>query len=232
MKIYILYGTWGNNETDGTDVLMVSDSAKPLEKRLEEIAGSNADGFLYEPDEDRGFWYYEASDYNGGYAKFYITEKDLDLSAETIRMLAIEAERSDRLADIKEHIQEMYENSGHAPAWKYWYASHDQGTLDRILAQFDKYESCNVPYNDTLHFAVESVLEEIQLNDDILAKLWGMFGDIQINDEDETLDDFMGFPAGTCRLEIWHWFDEHFTHGLGAFLEQKVNDGCVEGEKP
>lgn len=42
-------------------------------------------------------------------------------------------------------------------------------------------------------------------------ELWAEFGDVPMNLETECIeDDWHGFPAGTNREEIWHWFEEEF----------------------
>ena len=47
-----------------------------------------------------------------------------------------------------------------------------------------------------------------------LEQLWDAFGDIPINDLDEIEEPFLDFPAGTCRFDIWHWFDERYSKGV------------------
>lgn len=53
-----------------------------------------------------------------------------------------------------------------------------------------------------------------------LMKLWLLFGDIPINDQDEIEEEFFGFPVGTNRFDIWHWFDERYTDGVHALIYQ------------
>jgi hypothetical protein len=55
-----------------------------------------------------------------------------------------------------------------------------------------------------------------------LKRLWDAF-DTPIDDEERLEESFLGFPAGTPRMDVWHWFDEQFAkHGtcLGEFLEK------------
>ena len=51
-----------------------------------------------------------------------------------------------------------------------------------------------------------------------LETLWKEFGYVGIDDEDYITEEFLGFPEGTDRFEIWHWFEDHgFTlPGTGA----------------
>lgn len=56
-------------------------------------------------------------------------------------------------------------------------------------------------------------------NDEQLENLWKFFEDVPMNPETEEIDeDFIGFPAGTHREEIWHWFDERYSKGVHALF--------------
>lgn len=59
----------------------------------------------------------------------------------------------------------------------------------------------------------------IPFNDSELERLWELFGDVPINNDDEIEEDFIDFPAGTYRFEIWHWFDELYSKGVKALTE-------------
>ena len=42
-------------------------------------------------------------------------------------------------------------------------------------------------------------------------ELWDEFGDIPMNPETECIEtEWHGFPAGTHREEIWHWFERYY----------------------
>lgn len=47
-----------------------------------------------------------------------------------------------------------------------------------------------------------------------LPELWRNFGDIAVNENDEIENDFMQFPAGTSKFDVWHWFDERCPNNL------------------
>ena len=54
------------------------------------------------------------------------------------------------------------------------------------------------------------------LRDAVLEKLWLEFGDVPMNPETECIEqDWHIFPAGTNRMEIWHWFDG--LHSCGVY---------------
>ena len=46
-----------------------------------------------------------------------------------------------------------------------------------------------------------------------LQELWDKLGDIPVNNDDEIEEDFLNFPAGTSKFDVWHWFDAvSYTH--------------------
>lgn len=49
---------------------------------------------------------------------------------------------------------------------------------------------------------------------DLCQSWWRMLGDIPINDDDEIDEPFMGWPKGTNRFDIQHWFDEVNPGGI------------------
>ncbi len=55
-------------------------------------------------------------------------------------------------------------------------------------------------------------------DDTELEKLWRIFGDVPVDDSDGVLEEFLGFPEGTDRIEIWQWFDERYTKGVVSLL--------------
>lgn len=53
----------------------------------------------------------------------------------------------------------------------------------------------------------------------IVRSLWGEFGDIPMNPETECIEiEWHGFPAGTHREEIWHWFENTFQVSVAEDL--------------
>lgn len=48
--------------------------------------------------------------------------------------------------------------------------------------------------------------------------LWGLFGDIPINNMDCIELPFEDFPIGTDRFEIFHWFEETFNLSVAKDL--------------
>ncbi len=57
-------------------------------------------------------------------------------------------------------------------------------------------------------------------SDELVRSWWEQFGDIPINEEDETLDedfiipDVVTFEKGTDKEDVWHWFDNEYSNGL------------------
>ena len=65
-------------------------------------------------------------------------------------------------------------------------------------------------------------METLKGRDAELERLWAEFGDVPMNPETECMDaPFLGFPAGTHREEIWHWFDERHSQGVAYLMGQK-----------
>lgn len=62
-------------------------------------------------------------------------------------------------------------------------------------------------------------METLKGRDAELERLWAEFGDVPMNPETECMDEpFLGFPAGTHREDIWHWFDERHSRGVAYLL--------------
>lgn len=66
----------------------------------------------------------------------------------------------------------------------------------------------------------------LQERDAVLESLWKQLDDIPMNPETEELEDaFLHFPAGTNRLEVWHWFDDRYSKGVSFLLYGIQADG-------
>lgn len=62
------------------------------------------------------------------------------------------------------------------------------------------------------------------LNDEAIEQLWKELGDIPF-DEDEKGElilgeDWLVFDKGTEREDIWYWFDEHYSQGVGWLINE------------
>lgn len=52
-----------------------------------------------------------------------------------------------------------------------------------------------------------------------IKELWVEFGEIPMNPETECIEEeWHGFPAGTFREDIWHWFEEKFNVSVAEDL--------------
>lgn len=61
-------------------------------------------------------------------------------------------------------------------------------------------------------------------NDEFLEAMWDELEDVPI-DEDECLDaDWHGWSKGTHREEIWYWFDEHHSKGVGWLMNERETE--------
>lgn len=48
--------------------------------------------------------------------------------------------------------------------------------------------------------------------------LWGILGDIPVNEDDELEDSFLHFAVGTDRLDVHHWFEEYFDLSVAQMI--------------
>lgn len=58
----------------------------------------------------------------------------------------------------------------------------------------------------------------LTLTDKEIENLWYVFSDIPVNENDDIILPFYIFPIGTDKIEIWHWFDEHYSKGVIKLL--------------
>lgn len=62
-------------------------------------------------------------------------------------------------------------------------------------------------------------MDSLALRDAALEKLWREFGDLPFDEGTECVEEpFLGFPAGTHRDDVWHWFDERHSRGVHYLL--------------
>ena len=59
-----------------------------------------------------------------------------------------------------------------------------------------------------------------------VEKLWDDLADVQFDDSDPAqdmvlIDNWLDFPAGTPREDIWHWFDERHSKGVAYLLYER-----------
>lgn len=229
MKIltYVLHGTWDSQSADGVIVLGVSVDIKPLQKRLNEIAENKAIEFLQtygDVEEERSDRLYEITDAAGEYAKFYITEHQLELPEDTMGAISREMEKIDRTNDVKAYLETLYESES-IEAWKYEYMTRKPEVMQEILQVFSKTEDCNTSFNTTMAIVVGDAMKEIVLDDKKMEYLWEEFGDVLIDDDECILDDFIGFECGTHREAVWHWFDERYSGGVAKLMFGGSDDG-------
>ena len=64
-----------------------------------------------------------------------------------------------------------------------------------------------------------SGMETTRDRDAALEEIWKEFGDVPMDPETECIEEpFLGFPAGTNREELWHWFDKRHSKGVAYLL--------------
>ena len=57
-----------------------------------------------------------------------------------------------------------------------------------------------------------------------LEELWDRFSEVPVNNNDEIEEDFLLSPAGTSKLDVWHWFDERCPRNLHDDLLNPSNN--------
>lgn len=67
--------------------------------------------------------------------------------------------------------------------------------------------------------ASEPVMEFIT-TDALLEAAWKTLTDVNIDDDECIEQNWFVFEAGTFREDIWHWFDEHHSKGVGWLINE------------
>lgn len=78
--------------------------------------------------------------------------------------------------------------------------------------------------HDGTHIVIQSpepdVVKEYITYDSLLEDLWKTLTDVPMNPETEDMEEnWFIFPNGTNREEIWYWFDEQHSKGVGWIME-------------
>lgn len=132
-------------------------------------------------------------------------------------------------------IGTVFDNPEYMNAEKYNYQ-----TLKERLAEIDKIEDdqefCIAEYDAAIQFFIEHnyMLSERDMEtvrsrglmetydiykNGYIKDLWLEFGDIPMDPETECIESkWHGFPAGTHREDIWHWFEETFDISVAEDL--------------
>ena len=86
---------------------------------------------------------------------------------------------------------------------------------NRIVELEASLTNCKKEYSGAELADMEEELFQLRHIED----LWESLGEVAIDPETErTEDEFFGFPAGTHREEIWHWFEEVFDISVAEDL--------------
>jgi hypothetical protein len=79
----------------------------------------------------------------------------------------------------------------------------------------------------------EYEIQDNEYTDKELEELWEEFGDIPMNPKTECMEgEFLHFPIGTHREDIWHWFDEKYSLGVYYLLypNEREDDNYEEAD--
>ena len=85
---------------------------------------------------------------------------------------------------------------------------------------------------EILKTTIEGEMPLLSSRDKELEELWAEFADTAMDPETECMDEpFLGFPAGTHREDIWHWFDERHSKGVAYLLYGGSEDYAPEARR-
>lgn len=100
----------------------------------------------------------------------------------------------------------------------------------------DTDENYNQFKNDIIKSAKNIILEGYEyfisgvtyklLKDELIESLWDELTDVPFDESENDLvlsEDWFIFDKGTERGDIWHWFDEHYSKGVGWLMNMKSN---------
>lgn len=112
--------------------------------------------------------------------------------------------------DPDEYITEMPEDDVAALVFDALEQIRNDGAFDDEYAYYEAYLT---------ERRVTSNMDTLQKRDAELERLWAEFGDVPMNPETEEIEaQFLCFPAGTNREEVWEWFDERYSRGVAKLL--------------
>lgn len=61
---------------------------------------------------------------------------------------------------------------------------------------------------------------EFRTQDELVEAMWETLTDINIDEDEYTEQNWFVFPIGTHREDIWHWFDEYHSKGVGWLVNE------------
>ena len=75
-------------------------------------------------------------------------------------------------------------------------------------------------------------INTLEAQDKALEALWAEFSDVPMDLETECMEEqFLDFPAGTPREDIWHWFDRRHSKGIAYLLYGGAEDYGTETKR-
>ena len=72
-------------------------------------------------------------------------------------------------------------------------------------------------------------MDTLEQRDKVLEQWWEALADIPFNPDTEQIEEqFLHFPVGTDREEIWHWFDKRHSNGVAYLMYSGTEDYVPE----
>lgn len=167
MKIYVVHGCWNLEETDGSQIFLVTREEKKAIDMLDTIAENRAEEYVTFPYEmevsERTERLYELQDtvMAGTYGRFGITEMSMELDDDFLEKIYRVRQKQYQFQDVRNAINDAYEWEQIA-AEVYDKAKDDAGIIKLIADRFDATEDCNRDFNATMNDAVRFVLSNLE----------------------------------------------------------------------
>lgn len=148
----------------------------------------------------------------------YIKENNMEKE----KMILSEGFEGDRhVMTFEEAKQEVYDIALNDNEESQVYMEDYPGKTIIDFAEFIQYcfdRDINNGYCHEYHGITYSVL-----NDENIEKLWRELTDIPFDENENDLvlsEDWFIFDKGTEREDIWHWFDDHHSKGVGWLMNE------------
>ncbi len=137
------------------------------------------------------------------------------------------------VSGMMEHISVSPNNQKRCPTWEEMAAIKDMFFLpeEECVQFFPKHSEYFNIHEFCLHIwrpvngymkqpkTMEGGMVTLAERDEQLEDLWERFADVPMDPDTEKIEeDFLHFPKGTDREDIWHWFDERHSKGVAYLL--------------
>lgn len=90
---------------------------------------------------------------------------------------------------------------------------------EMVVKRYPLGDTSELPKSYQIIDGCPTCLDDACLMDLDIEALWSYFGDVPMNPVTEKIEaDFLHFPVGTPREDVWHWFDKIYPDGVASLL--------------